>query len=213
MNAHDITAEFESAVAAYCGSRYAVAVNSCTNALFLAMMWHKRQGFWPEYIECPNRTYVSVPMQIVHAGAKILFRDYQWSGAYKLDPLPVWDSARRFTANMYAGTPGDFVCTSHHWSKTLGIGQGGMILHDNPRADEWLRRARFDGRTPGKTPEHDKFPELGWHMYLSPDVAAEGLMRLSLLSRYNDDLPNSDYPDLSKMPCFAEHQIGDTKVA
>lgn len=200
MNPHQVTRDFEAAVAAYCGSRYAVAVNSCTNAIFLALMWHRSVSRLPEVIECPSRTYVSVPMQIAHAGAKIAFRDYEWRGVYQLSPAPVFDSARRFTSNMFV--PGTFMCTSHHWSKLLGIQQGGVILHDNPEADIWLRKARFDGRSEGIPPNLDSFEFCGWHMYMSPEVAAEGLMRLSILPKHNADLPNSDYPELSTAPCF-----------
>lgn len=198
---HDVTKEFERAVADYCGSPYAVAINSCTNALFLCLMWFKHKGELPRFIECPSRTYVSVPMQIMHAGAKPAFRDYEWTGAYPLSPLPVWDCARRFTSNMWR--PGQFMCTSHHWSKILGLQQGGVILHSSPEADEWFRRARFDGRREGTPPAKDDFEMLGWHMYMSPEVAALGLVRLSILPKHNADLPQSDYPDLSTQPIFS----------
>lgn len=74
-------------------------------------------------------------------------------------------------------------------------------MHDDPDADRWLRRARFDGRTEGVDPKDDDFI-LGWHCYMSPEIAAEGLVRLSWLPKHNADLPNSDYPDLSKVPLF-----------
>lgn len=205
MNPHQVTKDFEREVAAYCGSPYAVAVNSCTNALFLCLQWFKHKGQLPEWVECPSRTYISVPMQIVHAGAKVAFRDYEWSGAYPLSPLPVWDSARRFTSGMYVR--GSMMCTSHHWTKILGVQQAGMILLSDPEADAWLRRARFDGRTQGVAPADDNFDMLGWHMYLSPEISAEGLMRLSVLPKHNADLPNSDYPDLSTAPIFQKQGV------
>ena len=94
------------------------------------------------------------------------------------------------------------VCTSHHWSKTLGIQQGGCILHDDPEADAWLRRARFDGRTEGVAPKDDNITQVGWHCYMSPEVAAESLVRLHFLPKHNASLPNDDYPDLSQMEIF-----------
>lgn len=39
MNAHDITKVFEQALAEYCGSKYAVAVDNESNALFLALTY------------------------------------------------------------------------------------------------------------------------------------------------------------------------------
>ena len=177
-----------------------VSVTSCTAALFLCLMWHKQAKRLPAEIEIPKRTYVSVPMQIMHAGAGIKFRDEQWSGVYQLAPLPVWDAARRFTSGMYDS--GQFMCVSLHISKILGLDQGGAILHDSPEADKWLRRARFDGRTEGVAPKDDKFEMLGWHFYLSPTIAAQGLWRLHHLRNKNQDLPNDDYPDLSKLTVF-----------
>ena len=225
-SAHQVTRDFEAALCEYTGAPYAVAVNSCTMALLLAVVWHLQrervfQGavkpWYPKLpISIPKRTYVSVPMSIIHAGGRPTFRDEEWHGAYQLKPLPVFDSARWFTSGMYrwmaerlvGHAPGKamigcgMVCVSFHWSKTLGIQQGGAILHDNPEADAWLRRARFDGRSEGVAPKDDCFTFAGWHAYMSPEVAAEGLMRLSLLPKHNDPLPNDPYPDLSEMEIF-----------
>lgn len=200
MNPHQVTRDFEAAVAEYTGAPYCVAVNSCTNALFLSLMWLKHIGELPPLISCPSRTYISVPMQIVHAGASPIFMDQDWLGQYRLAPTPVIDSARLFTGGMYKR--GTFMCTSHHWSKTLGLQQAGCILHSNAKADAWLRRARFDGRAPGVPPSEDDFSFCGWHMYLAPEISALGLMRLSLLPKHNAPLPNDAYPDLSKMAIF-----------
>lgn len=203
MNPHQVTRDFERAVAAYCGAPFAVAVNSCTNALFLSLMWFRRQhhlGLPPGALEIPTRTYISVPMQIKHAGWDVIFREEAWSGMYQIAPLPVWDSARLFTSGMFK--PGQFICTSHHWGKTLGLQQAGCILTDNEDAVAWLKRARFDGRSEGVAPARDDFSFCGWHMYLSPEIAALGLVRLSFLPKHNDPLPNDDYPDLSKLSIF-----------
>lgn len=204
-NAFEIVRQFEQAVCEYTGAPFCVAVNSCTNALFLAMRFC-RPG---EIVSIPKRTYLSVPMQAIFAGHKPEFRDEQWSGMYQLKPLPIWDSARRFTSKMFAkpmydnGGPDSplFICTSHHWSKILSTSQGGCILHNSPQADAWFRRARFDGRTEGVAPKDDK-PMLGWHMYLSPEIAAHGLVKLMHLPKDNPDLPNDDYPDLSTLEIF-----------
>jgi len=195
--AFQVVREFEAAVGDYTGAPFVVAVNSCTNALFLSLMFYKQLHPHIKNIRIPKRTYVSVPMQIRIAGLKVEFEDREWSGAYQLSPFPVWDSARRFTSNMYFQT-GGMVCTSHHWNKILGIQQGGCILHNNYDADAWLRRARFDGRTEGVSPKEDRFTQLGWHMYMSPEIAAEGLVRLSHLPKHNPDMPMDDYPDLSE---------------
>ncbi len=199
-NPYQVVKDFESSVAEFTGAPFVVAVNSCTNALFLTLMWHRRNKRLPTSIEIPKRTYVSVPMQIRLAGAHVTFRDEKWEGKYQLAPLPIWDCARRFKQNMYDS--GHFLCTSHHWNKPLGIQQGGCILHDTKEADAWFRKARFDGRTEGVPPSKDKFTEVGWHMYMSPEIAAEGLVRLNSLDKNLPDLPWDDYPDLSEVDLF-----------
>ena len=206
-NPHQATKDFESALCEYTGAKYAVTTNSCTMALLLAVAWHLLgKGGLSEApiptlaIEIPGRTYASVPMSIIHAGGGVIFRDEEWSGAYQLKPLPVWDSARRFTSGMYQA--GQFQCVSFHATKILGDTQGGAILHDSAEANAWFRRARFDGRTEGVAPKDDNFTQIGWHCYISPDVSARLLLKLYSLPKHNADLPNDDYPDLSKWGIF-----------
>ena len=225
MQPHEITKEFEKALCEYTGAKYAVAVNSCTMALMLAVKWYvdkapkampgydpnssESEKVWERhfqelrvsrpFIEIPRFTYNSVPMSIIHAGGKPAFRDEDWSGSYQLKPYLIWDSARRFTSGMYKAR--QFQCVSFHTSKILADTQGGAILHDNGEADVWFRKARFDGRTEGVEPKDDDFI-LGYHCYMSPDVAARLLWKLSVLPKHNADLPNSDYPDLSKQAIF-----------
>ena len=191
---YQVVRDFEAAICEYTGAPYCVAVNSCTMALLLAC-----ENVRVEEVTIPSRTYVSVPQSIIHAGGWVKFEDYTWQGIYRLAPYGIWDSARRFTSNMYQSK--EIMCVSFHASKILGIEQGGAILHDSPIADEWYRRARFDGRTEGVAPKDDKFI-LGHHCYMSPSVAALGLLKLYSLPKDNADLPNDDYPDLSKIKIF-----------
>lgn len=224
INPHNITRDFEEALCEYTGARFAVATTSCTMALLLAVAWHLKDdrrkadealpelearshgklvgdmNAWKMPIEIPKRTYLSVPMSIIHAGGRPTFRDEQWVGAYQLKPLPVWDYARMFTSGMYVA--GQMQCLSFHAAKILGDTQGGAILHDDSEVDAWLRRARFDGRTEHVAPMDDNFSMIGWHAYMSPDVAARLLFKLSILPKHNVLLLNDDYPDLSEMRIF-----------
>jgi len=198
LSPYKITADFEQALCEYTGAHYAVAVNSCTAALLLACKWHKRlEDTW---VFIPKRTYVSVPMSVIRAGFHVEFEDINWRGAYQLKPLPVWDSARRFTSGMYGA--GQFQCVSFAASKILGAEQGGAILHDNAEADKWFRRMRFDGRTEGVDPLEDTFDLIGHHCLMLPSVAATLLVRLYHLPKHNEDLPHYEYHDLSQHPAF-----------
>jgi len=211
---HDVTREFERALCRYTGAKYAVTTTSCTMAIQIALAWKLRlKQPWVdlkrteplitrERVWMPKLSYVGVPAAILNAGGEPWFGDLDWQGEYQFGAGGggVWDSARRFTGGMYR--PLYMQCVSFHWSKILGLSQGGAILHDNDEADAWLRRARFDGRTEGVDPKEDQVQYPSWHAYLSPEVAAHGLMKLALLPKHNADLPRSDYPDLSKMRAF-----------
>jgi len=168
-------------------------------------------------VSIPRPGYISVPQSIIHAGGWPVFRDEEWSGCYQLQPFPIWDCARRFTGNMFndltaseikwrdkPNKVGKMQCVSFHASKILGLEQGGAILHDDHQADEWFRRARFDARTPGLNPKDD--PSIGtfvgWHCYMNPSTAAQGLLRLFSLPRHNPDLENSDYPSLDELEIY-----------
>ena len=197
----EVVRNFEEAVAEYTGAPYVVAVNSCTMALLLCLCWFRKQNPQESVVNIPKRTYVSVPMCVKHAGFQYVhFRDEDWKGYYQLSPFPLWDSARFFSSEMYF--PGTMRCVSFHATKILGDTQGGAILLDNYEAYEWLKRMRFDGRTEGVAPKNDAFREIGYHCYMSPDVAARLLHKLSILPKYNGPLPNDDYPDLSRLEIF-----------
>lgn len=210
MNPFRVVRDFEAAIAEYTGAPYAVTVTSCTDALKLSLAYFlagARAGF---PIEIPKRTYVGVPYAIREAGGTVRFRDEDWWGMYQLKPLPIFDSARWFRRQLFSeaflragGEDEPFVCVSFHWSKTLGIQQGGAILHASKEADAWLRRARFDGRAEGVAPAEDTFPlRRAWHCYMAPETAAAGLVRLARLPEVNEPLANDDYPDLSTLEVF-----------
>ena len=198
MSAFDVVAEFERKVAAFAGARYGVAVDSCTSALFLSC---KYLGVSDVHI--PAKTYISVPAAIVHAGGRVRFLDVEWSGAYRLEPYPIWDSAKRFRGGMYNG---GYHCVSFHMKKLLPIGRGGMIVTDDAKAVEWFRRARHDGREGGKPFMQEQITFLGWNAYMTPEQASRGL---HLLEGLKSDLPDlyDEYPDLRDMPVFKQKKV------
>jgi len=198
-NAFDVVRQFEETIADYAGSDYAVSVDSCTNAIFLALQYCKVAG---KEVTIPSRTYPSVPCCIKHAGGKVRFKDYKWKGIYRLDPFPIIDGAKRFTRGMYE--KGSYHCLSFHARKHLPIGRGGMILTDDEEAVKWFRMARFDGRHECKL-EDDNFEILGWNFYMTPEQAARGLWLMGNLGDHNADLveiPN--YPDLSNYEIYKD---------
>lgn len=194
-----VVREFETAIAEYAGSRFAVAVESCSAALFLSCLYRRVRE-----TAIPRRTYPSVACAIIHAGGSVMWRDDAWEGLYELQPWEIWDGALRFRRGMYAG---GLHCLSFHVKKHLGIGRGGMILCDDPVTDRWLRLARFDGRDECDLSEQERFTVLGWNMYMTPEQAARGLLLFGTV-RHQDlpDLPVAAqrYPDLSQSGIFMQ---------
>jgi dTDP-4-amino-4,6-dideoxygalactose transaminase len=189
--------KFESAIAEWSGARYGIAVESCSAAIFLSCLYTR-----VEEVTIPNRTYPSVPCGIIHAGGRVRFDHAPWSGIYRLRPYPIWDGACRFRRGMYEG---GLHCLSFHAKKLLPIGRGGMILTDDSEARDWLKLARFDGRTEGVPLGEDEFRMLGFNMMMTPEQATRGLQLFSL--RKDNEFPDMSveaqgYPDLSKFPIY-----------
>src|SRR5690348_16344446 len=197
-NPYHIVSEFEEAVAEYCGSMYAVAVESGTAAIFLSLMYYRQFKGDVGIVKIPARTYPSIPASIIHAGGKVEFEQKLWWGEYVLGHTNIWDAALRFKKNMYHG---GFQCLSFHVRKLLPIGRGGMILTNNEHAVKWLRLARFDGREPLPLQEQKEFTVIGYNMYMEPANEARGIQLLQALGdRELPDLKVEDqkYADLSK---------------
>lgn len=203
--AYRVVDDFERAVAEWCGSKYAVAVESGTAAIFLSLMYRKHQGQLPDSVAIPKRTYPSVPCSIIHAGSRVSFTGAKWRGMYELAPTNVWDSALRLSRGMYSGPcRGGLVCLSFHAKKLLPIGRGGMVLTDDWEAYRWLKKARFDGRDEVALGE-DRLTMLGWNMYLAPELAARGLMLFDVYRNHPKpdlEVSKQGYPDLSKFKVY-----------
>lgn len=236
VGVHQITADFEAALCKYTGAKYAVALDNASNALFLALhyelnvkkaAWNK--GIWqqmegPLKIDVPRYTYPSVPCEVIHAGGKVNFTDFDkvWpvelkgthskylTGAYQLKPTKVWDSALRFTHNMYL--PDSHMCLSFTGPyKHLKLSKGGAILTDDEDAYKWFKKARFSGRDECSyhIDNFDENPVLGWNFYMMPELAARGLLLIQQFydaegnPKHNEDL-SLPYPDLSKFKIYQQ---------
>ena len=203
-NPYKIVQMFEEEVALYTNAPYAISVDSCTNALFLCCKYLNVKE-----VTIPSKTYLSVPMSIIHAGGEVVFdktpKSNHWIGIYQLKPYPIYDAAKRFTSNMYE--PGTFMCLSFHIKKNLGLGKGGMILTDNKDAYEWFKRARYEGRNEVYYKE-DNIDSLGWNMYMTPQEAAHGLCLMQNYPLNKTDLDElNGYRDLTEFDIFKNNKV------
>jgi dTDP-4-amino-4,6-dideoxygalactose transaminase len=204
---YKITEDFEEALAKYTGAKYVVALDNMSNALFLSLYYENIKG---KTITIPNRTYPSVPCEIIHAGGKVAFRIVEsntLTGAYNLEGSRTWDSALRFTCNMYI--PNTFMCISFTGPyKHFKLSKGGAILTDDYTAYQWFKRARYSGRRecPYMT---DNLDMIGWNFYIEPEKSARGLLLMNQFydlqgnPKHNEDL-TLPYPDLSQFPIFLQ---------
>jgi dTDP-4-amino-4,6-dideoxygalactose transaminase len=189
---------FEEEIAHYTGAPYAIATDSCTNAIFLSC---KHLGVDGKTITVPSRTYLSVPQSVRQAGANVQFEDLDWKGIYQLKPFPIYDAAKRLTSGMYI--PGSLMCLSFHFKKHLKIGKGGMVLTDNAGAVEHIKRMRYEGRAENISYHQDIIDEEGWNMYMTPEQAARGLVLLSDHPRHTEDqIEEPPYRDLREFDLF-----------
>lgn len=199
-NPYKIVKMFEEEVAEYTGAPYAVSVDNCTNALFLCFKYLNISG---KEVIVPKKTYLSVPQSVIHAGGIPVFKDIKWSGLYRLEPFPVYDSAKRFTSDMYI--PGNFMCLSFHIKKLLSLGKGGMILTDNKEAVDWLVKARYEGRGQVNYKDDD-ITSLGWNMYMTPQQASHGLALMQNYPLHVPDLGEHEgYRDLTDFTVFKQY--------
>lgn len=194
----DVIDIFEKKVAKFAGSKYAVAVDCCSHGLFLCMKYLNCK----DTITIPKNTYVSTPMQILHAGCKVKFENLKWSGVYQLKPYPIWDGAVRWTKNMFVG--GDALqVVSFQIKKRIPIGRGGMIMTNSKKAYDWLKYASYDGRDLNTYYADDDFKMIGWHYYMTPEDAARGILLMDQIPDTNEDTGHSNtYSDLSTKKIF-----------
>jgi dTDP-4-amino-4,6-dideoxygalactose transaminase len=197
---YKITEDFEAVVAKYTGAPYAIALDCCSNGIFLCLKYLNIKN---KKIEIPSHTYMSVPCAIINSGNKVRWKvsSKHLTGEYKLGTTNVWDSALRFTSGMYQ--PGEYQCLSFSGPrKHLKLGKGGMILTDNYEAYRWFKRARFSGRNECSYQE-DTFTQLGWNMYMMPEIAVRGLLLMEGVPEHNEDI-TLPYPDLSQFSIYTK---------
>lgn len=192
----------EDAFKGFVGAKYAIAVNSCTSALFLGLMLIK-----PRKVLIPSMTFVSVASSILHAGAALDWLDESWAGStYSLKSEGalkkglVVDAAHATHRNDAANCGDNIVCYSFYPTKALSGAEGGMIVTNNKEHAEWLKKARWHARV-GKTWDYViEFP--AWKFNMTDIQAAlaldylkrmdeEAVTRKELVDTYNKMLGTS----------------------
>lgn len=156
--------EFEKEFAEYIGAPYVVAVDNCTNALFLALNRTSHQEVY-----CPAMTFASVAHSIIHNGHRLKFIDeYHAGGKYQLKGTNIWDCAHQIERGMFE--EGQIQCFSFYPNKVLSSAEGGAIATDNKHFAEWAKQAREMGRKRKNWADYD-INFIGWKMNMT-DIQA-----------------------------------------
>lgn len=190
---------FENKIATFFGAPYGIAVDSCTHAMELSL---RLLNCSTEVVTVPVHTYMSVPMMLEKIRQPWRFQNIEWSESYKLDPLPVVDSAFQWRAGSYE--PGTLTCVSFQFKKHIPIGRGGMILTDNYEHYQRLQKMCRDGRDRSLLQTEDDVTEIGYHYYMVPEDAARGILLFDQLANVAPDSKSwKDYKKLTEYTVFA----------
>lgn len=194
----EIINTFEKKVAEFFGAPYAVATDSCTHGIELCLRYTGAKK-----INVPTRTYLSVPFLAEKMGLERTWRDEEWEDYYTLNygDKRIIDAAVLWRKNSYI--PNTFMCLSFQYQKHLSIGRGGMILCDDAKDYEMLKKMSYDGRIPNIPWRDQNIDTIGYHYYMTPESAELGL---SKLQKAIDTEPrkwvHTDWPDLTQMEIF-----------
>jgi len=148
-------------------------------------------------------------MSIIHSNNNPIFKKIKWNKAYELSNTNIWDCAVGFEKNMYQKNT--FQCISFQQKKAINIGKGGAILLDNKKAYKKLKRMTWDGRDSSISVKNDKNIILGYHMNMTPDDAAKGILILNQFNNENSFFKNyKNYPNISKLKLFKDFRESNT---
>jgi len=188
---------FENKIAEFFGAPYAIAVDSCTHGIELALRLTQAG-----HITVPKRTYLSIPFLADKLWIDRFWKDENWVDYYYLTSTVI-DAAVLWEPNSYI--PNTFMGISFQYQKHLSLGRGGVILCDNTYDAEELKKMSYDGRIPGIPWREQNISSIGYHYYMTPETAQLGLDKLpSAISTIPRKWTVEDWPDLTQMNIFKD---------
>lgn len=129
--------------------------------------------------------------------------------------------------SLYKGRPvgssGNISCLSFHPRKTISLGEGGMVLTDNPEVAEHVRRLRSHGASVSDLDRHkaqglvyETYDELGYNYRMTDIQAAIGIEQFTRLDdllarrravalRYNTAFCKVEQIQIPAQPSYATH--------
>lgn len=190
-----VVAEFEMQIAKFFGAPYAVAVDSCTHGVELALRYTQT-----DHITVPKRTYLSIPFLADKLWIDRFWKDEEWTDYYYLTDKVI-DAAVLWKPNSYI--PGTYMGISFQYQKHLSLGRGGIILCDDLDGAEQIKKMSYDGRLPNIPWREQNIQTVGYHYYMTPETAQLGLDKLQqAIETTPRQWVINDWPDLTQMDIF-----------
>ena len=188
--------DFENKIAKFYGAPYSVAVDCCTHGIELCLRYVDVTS-----ITVPQRTYLSIPFLSIKLGINLEWKEENWKDYYYIDDTNVIDAAVFWKKDGYI--PGTLMCLSFQFQKHLSLGRGGMILTDDREARDALKKMSYDGRLPDIPWREQNINSVGYHYYMTPETAANGLEKLpDAIKIQPKQWSLLDWPDLRTLEIF-----------
>ena len=192
----EVVKEFEKKIANFYGAPHGVAIDSCTHAIELCLRYKDTKKF-----TVPPNTYPSVPNLAKKIGIEFDWEEKEWEDYYYLGGTNIIDAAVYWKRDGYIAD--SLMCLSFQFQKHLSLGRGGMILLDSEVAKKELKRMSYDGREPDVPWRDQNVKRMGFHYYMTPETAQNGLNKLEEAKKTKPrDWVLEDWPDLTKMDVF-----------
>lgn len=191
----EVVSKFEEKISKFFGSKFAVAVDSCTHGVELSLLMTDTKK-----IKVPKHTYISIPFLSEKLNIEMEWSDENWTDYYYLTDRVV-DAAVLWRKNGYI--PNTLMSVSFQFQKHLSLGRGGIILCDNEEEYKLLKKMSYDGRLPNIPWREQDIDTVGYHYYMTPETAQLGLDKIeNAINNTPRQWVISDWPDLSKMKIF-----------
>ena len=191
----EIVQEFEKQIASFFGAQYAVAIDSCTHGIELALRYTGATK-----ISVPKRTYLSVPFLANKLNIQLEWRDENWVNYYYVTDNVI-DAAVLWKKDSYIQNT--MMGISFQYQKHLSLGRGGILLLDDQEAATEIKKMSYDGRLPMIPWREQNVSTYGYHYYMTPETAKLGIEKLpSAIESTPRQWIVTDWPDLTQMDIF-----------
>tara|TARA_R110002020_G_scaffold128785_3_gene288576 strand:+ start:2304 stop:2894 length:591 start_codon:yes stop_codon:yes gene_type:complete len=192
----EIVSEFEDKISEFFGSPYAVAVDCCTHGIELCLRYKNVKK-----MIVPTQTYISIPLLSKKLGIELGWKEENWKDYYYIGETNIIDAAVLWKKNSYIENT--FMCISFQFRKHLSLGRGGVILCQNLEDYKNLKKMSYDGRLPDIPWAEQNISTMGYHYYMTPEVAKMGMEKLpKAIAATPRQWTLNDWPDLRKMEIF-----------